>query len=105
MFCSEFCALQVGASKGLTAIHPFVSKWEPVFKSVPGPALLPFLQSLLNPPSGSKEVASLFAAQIIHVVFRLWLKKEAGQEAADQSLLLLADLSTQTLPKVYSRSD
>lgn len=92
--------LQVGASKGVASLQPMVAKWAAIFRVLPGELLLPFLQSLLTPPSGGKEVALIFMSQMIHAVSRLWLHREAGQEAADSALLLLAELCTQVIPQV-----
>lgn len=93
-------ALQVGASEGLGAVQPYAPQWQPVFEVVDGVTLLPFLHSLLTPPSGGRDVAALFFPQIIHAIARLWLHKEAGPAAADEALLILADLCAQVHPQV-----
>ena len=45
-------------------------------------------------------MAEVFAKQIVDSVARLWLGQEAGQEVADESLLLLAELCALLQPSV-----
>ena len=92
---------QVGASEGLEGVRSVASEWAAIFEVVPGAWLLPFLHSLLAPPSGGQDAAALFAPRIIQAVARLWFgDEEGGRKVADESLLLLAELCEQVKPLV-----
>ena len=101
-FRINFNDLQVGASKGLDAVRPYAPKWAAVFQMMPAHILMPFLHALLAPPCGGRDVAEVFAEQIVQSVARLWLGKEASKEAADELLLLLAELCGLLRPLVRS---
>ena len=98
-------SLQVGASKGISGVRPHAPKWAAVFQIMPAHILMPFLHALLAPPCGGREVAEIFAKQIVQAVTRLWLGREAGKEVADESLLLLAELCGLLKPLVRYHFD
>lgn len=98
---SFWACFQIGASQGLEGLRPFAPEWAPVFEAVQGEWLLTFIRSLLRPPSGGQDIAALFAPRIIEAIARLWLSPEVtGKKAADEALLLLAELCEQVKPLV-----
>ena len=91
--------LQIGASKGLSAVRAAVPAWTELFRRAPVRLLPPFLRSLATPPTGSSEALAIFAPEALGAVGRAVLDAVAG-DGRQLALPLLCDLCDALEPQV-----
>ncbi|KAL0044331.1 hypothetical protein WJX82_000142 [Trebouxia sp. C0006] len=89
---------KVGASFGLAALQKEAQSWSPLFSLPPIKEVLPCICSLIRPPIGGPEVASIFGPQLMAAVGRAILSGDALLEQCAAEVASVASKGGNKLP-------